>query len=86
MDATHGRAPSGRLGSLPVGWNGTGRDPRVVPGARPAGRTLAERLRAGGAGSPGSCTPAGTGGSVAEGGMTWRQRPDGTTAAASPSR
>ncbi|MDI3423621.1 CoA transferase subunit A [Streptomyces luteolus] len=46
--------------------------------------TLAERLRAGGAGIPGFYTPAGVGTSIAEGGLPWRYRPDGTVAVASP--
>jgi 3-oxoacid CoA-transferase subunit A len=46
--------------------------------------TLAERLRAGGAGIPGFYTPAGVGTLVAEGGMPWRHNPDGSVALASP--
>ncbi|HET7721383.1 MAG TPA: CoA transferase subunit A [Acidimicrobiales bacterium] len=46
--------------------------------------TLAERLRAGGAGIPAFYTPAGVGTQVAEGGLPWRYRPDGTVAVASP--
>lgn len=46
--------------------------------------TLAERLRAGGAGIPAFYTPAGVGTQVAEGGLPWRYSPDGTVAVASP--
>ncbi|HEY8479062.1 MAG TPA: CoA transferase subunit A [Spirillospora sp.] len=46
--------------------------------------TLAERLRAGGAGIPAFYTPAGVGTMVAEGGLPWRYAPDGTVAVASP--
>lgn len=46
--------------------------------------TLAERLRAGGAGIPAFYTPAGVGTQVAEGGLPWRYHPDGTIAVASP--
>ncbi|WP_327352675.1 CoA transferase subunit A [Streptomyces sp. NBC_01304] len=46
--------------------------------------TLAERLRAGGAGIPAFYTPAGAGTQIAEGGLPWRYRPDGTVAVASP--
>ncbi|WP_431031807.1 CoA transferase subunit A [Streptomyces sp. P6-2-1] len=46
--------------------------------------TLAERLRAGGAGIPGFYTPAGVGTLVAEGGLPWRYAPDGSVALASP--
>ena len=46
--------------------------------------TLAERLRAGGAGIPAFFTPAGVGTLVAEGGLPWRYAPDGTVALASP--
>ncbi|MEU1085629.1 CoA transferase subunit A [Streptomyces sp. NPDC005892] len=46
--------------------------------------TLAERLRAGGAGIPAFYTPAGVGTQVAEGGLPWRYAPDGTVAVASP--
>lgn len=46
--------------------------------------TLAERLRAGGAGIPGFYTPAGVGTQVAEGGLPLRYAPDGTIALASP--
>jgi 3-oxoacid CoA-transferase subunit A len=45
--------------------------------------TLAERLRAGGAGIPAFFTPAGVGTFVAEGGMPLRHNPDGTVAVAS---
>jgi 3-oxoacid CoA-transferase subunit A len=46
--------------------------------------TLAERLRAGGAGIPAFFTPAGVGTLVAEGGLPWRYDADGTVAVASP--
>ncbi|MEU0449248.1 CoA transferase subunit A [Streptomyces tendae] len=48
--------------------------------------TLAERLRAGGAGIPAFYTPAGVGTQVANGGLPWRYAPDGTVAVASPSK
>ncbi|MFJ8034683.1 MULTISPECIES: CoA transferase subunit A [unclassified Streptomyces] len=46
--------------------------------------TLAERLRAGGAGIPAFYTPAGVGTQVAEGGLPWRYASDGSVAMASP--
>nr|WSW66183.1 CoA transferase subunit A [Streptomyces sp. NBC_00995] len=46
--------------------------------------TLAERLRAGGAGIPAFYSPAGVGIQVAEGGLPWRYAPDGIVALASP--
>ncbi|MEU3786442.1 CoA transferase subunit A [Streptomyces sp900129855] len=46
--------------------------------------TLAERLRAGGAGIPAFYTPAGVGTQVAQGGLPWRYAPDGSIAVASP--
>ncbi|TDT41322.1 3-oxoacid CoA-transferase subunit A [Streptomyces sp. BK208] len=46
--------------------------------------TLAERLRAGGAGIPAFYTPAGVGTQVEEGGLPWRYSPDGQVAVASP--
>ncbi|MCL6671865.1 MULTISPECIES: CoA transferase subunit A [Streptomyces] len=46
--------------------------------------TLAERLRAGGAGIPAFYTPAGVGTQVARGGLPWRHAPDGSVAVASP--
>ena len=46
--------------------------------------TLAERLRAGGSGIPAFYTPAGVGTLVADGGLPWRYRPDGSVAVASP--
>ena len=45
--------------------------------------TLAERLRAGGAGVGAFFTPTGVGTMVAEGGLPWRYHPDGTVALAS---
>ncbi|MGP4115037.1 CoA transferase subunit A [Streptomyces sp. 4N509B] len=48
--------------------------------------TLAERLRAGGAGIPAFYTPAGVGTQVAEGGLPWRHTADGGVAVASPRR
>ena len=46
--------------------------------------TLAERLRAGGAGIPAFYTPAGVGTQVAEGGVPWRFDDDGKVAVSSP--
>ena len=46
--------------------------------------TLAERLRAGGAGIPAFYTPAGVGALVAAGGLPWRHAPDGSGSVASP--
>ncbi|WP_416561827.1 CoA transferase subunit A [Nocardia testacea] len=46
--------------------------------------TLAERLRAGGAGIPAFYTPAGVGTPISEGGLPWRYRADGSVAVASP--
>ncbi|UGT57037.1 CoA transferase subunit A [Nocardia asteroides] len=46
--------------------------------------TLAEKLRAGGAGLPAFFTPAGVGTPVADGGLPWRYAPDGSVAIASP--
>lgn len=46
--------------------------------------TLAERLRAGGAGIPAFFTPAGVGTQVAEGGLPWRYDGQGGVAVASP--
>jgi 3-oxoacid CoA-transferase subunit A len=46
--------------------------------------TLAERLRAGGAGIPAFYTPTGVGTQVAEGVLPWRYNADGTVAEASP--
>jgi 3-oxoacid CoA-transferase subunit A len=48
--------------------------------------TLAERMRAGGAGIPAFYTPAGVGTQVCTGGMPWRYAPDGSVALASPPR
>lgn len=48
--------------------------------------TLAERLRAGGAGIPAFYTPTGVGTLVAEGGMPWRYAPDGSVAVSSPAK
>jgi 3-oxoacid CoA-transferase subunit A len=48
--------------------------------------TLAERLRAGGSGIAAFYTPAGVGTSVAEGGLPWRYRADGSVALASPAK
>ncbi|MHA6800179.1 CoA transferase subunit A [Bounagaea algeriensis] len=48
--------------------------------------TLAERLRAGGAGIPAFYTPTGVGTSVAEGGLPWRYAADGSVAVASPAK
>lgn len=46
--------------------------------------TLAERLRAGGAGIPAFYTPAGVGTQVAQGGLPWRYAADGSVAVTSP--
>ncbi|MEE3851976.1 CoA transferase subunit A [Gordonia sp. LSe1-13] len=46
--------------------------------------TLAEKMRAGGAGIPGFFTPAGVGTPVSEGGLPWRYDADGSVAVASP--
>ena len=46
--------------------------------------TLAERLRAGGAGIGAFYTPTGVGTLVGDGGLPWRYRPDGSVAVASP--
>ena len=46
--------------------------------------TLAERLRAGGAGIPAFYTPAGVGTQVADGGLTWRYDSSGGVAVSSP--
>lgn len=48
--------------------------------------TLAERLRAGGAGIPAFYTPAGVGTLVAEGGLPWRYDGHGGVAVASPAK
>lgn len=48
--------------------------------------TLAERLRAGGCGIPAFYTPAGVGTQVAEGGLPWKHKPDGSIAVASPKK
>src|SRR6476659_3552071 len=46
--------------------------------------TLAERMRAGGAGIPAFFTPAGVGSPISDGGMPWRYDADGSIAIASP--
>jgi len=48
--------------------------------------TLAERLRAGGAGIGAFYTPAGVGTMVADGGLPWRYHEDGSVAEASPAK
>lgn len=48
--------------------------------------TLAERLRAGGAGIGAFYTPAGVGTVVANGGLPWLHNPDGSVAVASPAK
>lgn len=48
--------------------------------------TLAERLQAGGRGIPAFYTPAGVGTLVAQGGLPWRYRSDGSVAVASPAK
>ena len=46
--------------------------------------TLAERMRAGGAGIPAFYTPAGVATPVSDGGIPWKYAPDGSVAIASP--
>lgn len=46
--------------------------------------TLAEKMRAGGAGIPAFFTPSGVGTPISEGGLPWRYAPDGSVALASP--
>ncbi|WP_019144525.1 CoA transferase subunit A [Aeromicrobium massiliense] len=46
--------------------------------------TLAEKLRAGGAGIPAFYTPAGVGTPISDGGLPWRYAADGSVAVASP--
>jgi 3-oxoacid CoA-transferase subunit A len=48
--------------------------------------TLAEKLRAGGAGIPAFYTPAGIGTLVSEGGLPWRYNKDGSVALSSPAK
>jgi 3-oxoacid CoA-transferase subunit A len=48
--------------------------------------TLAERLRAGGAGIAAFYTPTGGGTQIAEGGLPWRYNTDGSVAVASPAK
>jgi 3-oxoacid CoA-transferase/3-oxoacid CoA-transferase subunit A len=48
--------------------------------------TLAERIRAGGAGIPAFYTPTGAGTAVSDGGLPLRYAPDGTVAALSPKK
>lgn len=48
--------------------------------------TLAERLRAGGAGIPGFYTLAGVGTQVADGGLPWKHKADGSTDIPSPKK
>ncbi len=48
--------------------------------------TLAERLRAGGAGIPAFFTVTGVGTQVAEGGLPWRYAPDGSVTLSSPAK
>ena len=48
--------------------------------------TLAEKLRAGGAGIPAFYTPTGVGTPVSEGGLPWRYGPDGDVVLASPAK
>ncbi|CAM2772851.1 CoA transferase subunit A [Prescottella defluvii] len=48
--------------------------------------TLAERMRAGGAGIPAFFTPAGVGTPISEGGLPWRYHPDGSVALGSPAK
>ena len=48
--------------------------------------SLAEKLRAGGAGIPAFYTATGVGSQVADGGLPWRHAPDGTIVATSPAK
>ena len=48
--------------------------------------SLAERMRAGGAGIPAFYTPSGVGTMVSEGGLPWRYNADGTVATQSPTK
>lgn len=48
--------------------------------------TLAERLRAGGAGIPAFYTPAGVGTPISDGGLPWRYNVDGTVEVSSPTK
>ena len=48
--------------------------------------TLAERMRAGGSGIPAFFTASGVGTQVAEGGLPWRYRSDGSVAVSSPAK
>ena len=48
--------------------------------------TLAEKMRAGGAGIPAFYTPAGVGTLVSEGGLPWRYNKDGSVALSSPAK
>ncbi len=48
--------------------------------------TLAERLRAGGAGIPAFFTPTGVGSQVADGGLPWRYDSEGNVAVSSPAK
>lgn len=48
--------------------------------------TLAEKLRAGGAGIPAFFTPAGVGTPISEGGLPWRYNEDGSVAVESPAK
>jgi 3-oxoacid CoA-transferase subunit A len=48
--------------------------------------SLAERMRAGGAGIPAFYTPSGVGTMVADGGLPWRYNPDGTVRIKSPAK
>ena len=48
--------------------------------------TLAEKLRAGGAGIPAFFTPAGVGTPISQGGLPWKYNTDGSIAVASPAK
>ncbi len=48
--------------------------------------TLAEKLRAGGAGIPAFFTPAGVGTPISQGGLPWKYNADGSIAVASPAK
>lgn len=83
---------AGRIGRIIASYVGENRElaRRYLAGElhvelTPQG-TLAERLRAGGAGIPAFYTPTGVGSQVGEGGLPWRYAPDGSVACASPAK
>ena len=82
----------GRIGRVVASYIGENKefarqylDGKIEVELTPQG-TLAERLRAGGAGIPAFYTPAGVGTLVSEGGMPWRYAPDGTVVIQSPAK